>query len=219
MSDYPIFFAAHSLGGQRALQEAYSRVKRGLRVDGIYVLAPSQPGNKAIGQILWSARAQFQSVRSLRNRRDYVPYMPISIKLIGEEFCQPWPMDEINEVVNTSYDIDPDHHIENYVAGAKKIPDNPGVAITLGDAADLVERLYQTDTGWDWIHPVDGQYWAMKIMGNGARLVIPRGSVTPLDFLKDFDAAEIPVLGAMMPRGGWSGVAAVEAELDALLAN
>jgi hypothetical protein len=212
-----VFIGAHSLGAQRAFEYAYSRIKRGLRVDGIYALAPSQPGNKAITQILWAARAGM-TVRSLKNRRDFVPSLPINIALIGEEFCQPWPMDEVNETVNMSCDIDPDHHIENYVAGAHKIPDNPGVAITLGAAADQVELLYKTDQGWDWIHPVDGQYFAMRQFANGAKLLIPRGSVTPLDFLKDFDASETLVLGAKMPRGGWSGVAAVEAQLDAVLA-
>src|SRR5580692_5534659 len=100
MTDHPVFIAGHSLGGQRAFQYAYSRIKRGLRVDAIYALAPSRPGDKAIGQILWAARAGM-TVRSLKNRRDYVPSLPVSIELIGEEFCQPWPLDEINETVNT----------------------------------------------------------------------------------------------------------------------
>jgi pimeloyl-ACP methyl ester carboxylesterase len=213
-----VFIAGHSLGGQRAWQYAYSRIKRGLRVDGVYALAPSQPGDKAIGQIMWAARAGM-TVRSLKNGRDYVPSLPISIKLIGEEFCQPWPMDEINETVDMTLDADPYHHISNYVAGAKTIPDNPGVAITLGDAADQIALLYQTDQGWDWISPVDGAYWAMRRFPNGAKLMIPRGSATPLDFLLDFDASEILVQGAKMPRGGWSGVAAIESQLDEVLAT
>jgi hypothetical protein len=128
-------------------------------------------------------------------------------------------MDEINETVDMTLDADPYHHISNYVAGAKTIPDNPGVAIALGDAADQIALLYQTDQGWDWINPVNGEYAAVKAMPNGAKLAIFRGSVTPLDFLCDFDASEIVVLGAKMPRGGWNGVAAIESQLDEVLAT
>ena len=50
------------------------------------------------------------------------------------------------------------------------------------------------------------------------RLMIPRGTQTAWEWFQDFDAFQIPVLGARMPRGGWSGVAAIEAELDRVLA-
>ena len=104
------------------------------------------------------------------------------------------------------------------MAGAKKIPDNPGVAITLGDAADQIALLYNTAIGWDWIQPIDGAYWAMRNMPNGAKLMIARGSVTPLDWLCDFDAQEIVVQGAKMSRGFWSGIGPYEDALDAALA-
>ena len=211
-----VFFAAHSLGAARIWQAAYSRIKRGLRVDGIYALASPMPGNKAIRQIIFANRATM-TIRSLKNRRDHVTAVPVSIELIGEEFEQPWPFDEINELPSDN-GFFADHHIGLYQAGARKVPDNPVAAITLADAADQVARLYTDPTGWDWIHSVDGEYTAMKVMPNGAKLVIPRGSITALDWLDDFDAAEIIVHGAKMSRGFWRGVAPIESQLDAVLA-
>ena len=213
-----IFISGHSLGGQRAWQYAYSRIKRGLRVDGIYCLAPSKPGNRVIGQVLFAARAQFQAVRALKNRRDYVPSLPIDMEMIGEQYEQPWRLDEIDEAPSGPPDLDPDHAIALYVAGAKKIPDSPGVAIPLGAAADLVARLYVAADGWAWISPVSGAYAAVATLPNGARQAVFRGTQTPLEWLQDFDAAEIDVMGARMPRGGWAGVAAVQDAMDAALA-
>ena len=211
-----VFFAAHSLGAARIWQAAYSRIKRGLRVDGIYAFASPNPGDKAIGQIIFANRANM-TIRSLKNRRDIVTDVPVDIVLIGEEFVQPWTFDEINEPSGET-GLFADHHIRLYQAGARKVPDNPAAAITLADAVDEVARLYTDATGWDWINPVDGAYWAMKVMPGGAKLVIPRGSITARDWLDDFDAAEDVVLGAKMSRGFWRGVAAVEPQLDALLA-
>lgn len=215
----PIFIAGHSLGGARAFQYAYSRIKRGLRVDGIYALASPNPGDKAIGQILFANRAGM-TIRSLKNRRDLVTDVPVDIVLIGEEYVQPWTFDEINEPpVGNDYDpIFADHHIGLYQAGARKVPDNPGVAVSLADAADQIARLYQTDEGWDWINPTNGAYWAMKVMPSGARLMIPRGTVTVREWMQDLDAAQTFVLGAKMSRGFWQGVAAIEPELDRVLA-
>lgn len=210
-----IYIAGHSLGGGRAWQYAYSRIVRGLRVDGIYCLAPPRPGNHAIGKVLFDNRAKFQAVRGLWNGRDIVPAVPVDLEFLDEEYEQPWRLDEINEgPLSGSIDIDPWHHIELYVAGARKIADNPGVAVTLGDASAEIARLYSDQTGWDWINPVDGSYWALKVMPNGARLMIARGTKTAREWMMDFDAVQVDVLGARMSRGSWAGVAAVEAELD-----
>jgi pimeloyl-ACP methyl ester carboxylesterase len=221
VSDHPVYIGGHSLGGQRTYQYAYSRLTRGLRVDGIYALAPPMPGVGVIGNTFRAHQATM-SIRGLWNQRDIVPRVPVDMELLNEEFEQPWTLIETDEPPTAAtrkfIDIDPYHNIALYVAGAKKIPDDPGVAIKLGDAADLIERLYNTADGWDWINPVNGSYFAMKIMPNGARLMIPRGTQTALEWLQDFDAFQIPVLGARMPRGGWSGVAAVQDQLDAQLA-
>ena len=215
-----VYIMGHSLGGSRTWNYAYSRVVRGLRVDGIYALAPARPGDHVIGQTLFKNRAKFQAVRALWNMRDIVPALPIDLEIFDEEFEQPWRLDEITEPnIDAGYvDIDPNHNIACYIAGAKKLPAIPGVAITLGDAADLIARLYVDATGWDWINPVNGSYWAMKVMPNGAKAMIARGTKTAKEWLLDFDAIQIDVLGARMSRGFWSGVGPIEAALDAALA-
>jgi hypothetical protein len=220
VTDAPVFIGGHSLGGARAPAYAYSRIKRGLRVDGIYMLAPPKPGNHTIAQTLFSARARFQQVRSLWNGRDYVPALPIDLELLNEEYLPVWQSDEVYEppAPGTPIDLDPWHNIALYQAGARKIPDNPGVAIPLAAAADEIARLYDDVTGWDWINPVDGAYWAMKIFPSGAKLMIPRGTKTAREWLQDFDAVQIDVMGARMARGFWAGVAAVQDALDAQLA-
>jgi predicted alpha/beta hydrolase family esterase len=47
-----VFIGGHSLGAARAYEYAYARVVRGLRVDGIFALAPPNPGCAAIGKAL-----------------------------------------------------------------------------------------------------------------------------------------------------------------------
>lgn len=211
----PVYIAGHSLGAARAYEYAYSRVVRGLRVDGIYALAPPNPGCSAIGLAL----AAIPNVRSIKNGRDLVPDVPVDIEWAGEEYVQPRPFEEINEPPPAD---DHDflarwHHIGLYVAGVRKLP-GTDAAIALPDAADQVARLYLDATGWDYIHPVDGSYWAMQTMPSGARLLIPRGSVTLHDWLDDLDAGMVHVLGARMSAGFWAGVVPVQDMLDGWLA-
>lgn len=216
----PVWIGGHSLGGGRTYQYAYSRLMRGLRVDGIYALAPPMPGNSTMGNVFRKYQAAM-SVRGLWNGRDIVPKYPVDMEDLDEEFEQPWPLIEVNvpptPQTRQFIDIDPWHNINLYVAAAKTVPDDPGVAIKLGEAAELINRLYQTADGWDYLHPVNGAYWGGMRMANGARMLIPRGTETAWEWVQDFDAFEIPVLGARMSRGSWSGVAPVEPELDAFL--
>ena len=206
-----VFLGGHSLGAARVLQYAYSRIERGLPVDGVYALAPPNPGNRVIGSGLNGV-----FMRSVKNRRDLVTDVPVDIAILGEEYVQPRAFEEINEA---SDDTGPfrDHHIALYQAGCKKLVQGTA-AIDIGIAVDWVARLYETADGWDWINPIDGQYWSMIIMANGAKLMIARGSKTPLDWLDDFDAHQIDVLGACMSAGFWSGIGPIEAMLDAQLA-
>lgn len=212
MPDGDVYICGHSLGAARAYEYAFSRVKRGLRVDGIYALAPPNPGDSAIGAGL----AQVPIIRALKNRRDLVPDVPVDMPLIGEEYVQPRPFEEINEPPIGLPTLWADHSVALYVAGARKLPQY-GASVALADAADQIARLYQDATGWDWINPVDGDYWAMKIMPNGARLMLARGSVTLRDWLDDFDATMTPVLGAKMSCGFWRGIEPVQDALDAQL--
>jgi hypothetical protein len=54
-------------------------------------------------------------------------------------------------------------------------------------------------------------------MPSGAKLMIRRGTASVHDWLDDFDAIMIPVLGARMSQGFWAGVAPIESALDAQL--
>jgi hypothetical protein len=54
----------------------------------------------------------------------------------------------------------------------------------------------------------------MKRMPSGAKLMIRRGSVTVQDWLNDFDAIQIPVLGARVSQGFWAGVQPIESVMD-----
>ena len=214
----PVFIGGHSLAAARAWEYAYSRFVRGLRVDGVYALAPPNPGNRAIGML---AQKQPPNVvlLSLKNRRDLVTDVPVDIELLGEECVQPVPFTEIDQPppAGDSWGVFADHHIGLYVAGANALPAN-AAAITLGDAAGDIARLYQSDAGWDWVNPVDGQYCAMRRYANTARLMIFRGSVTEKDWLDDFDAVQIKVMGAMMSQGFWAGIGPIIDRLDGALA-
>jgi pimeloyl-ACP methyl ester carboxylesterase len=215
VSGAPVFIAGHSLGAARAFLYAWSRIKRGLRVDGIYALASPHPGDHTIAETI---SVSGPIVRSLVNGRDYVPYLPIDLEEIGEEYvpgAQPWQV--INEPPTTpGLKLDAWHAIALYQAAARKLPPTGG-AVELGDAADEVACLYVDTAGWDWINPVDGAYCAMKVMPTGARLVVFRGTITAHEWLQDFDAVQIQVMGARVSQGFWAGVAAVEDRLDETL--
>jgi hypothetical protein len=145
-----VYVGGHSLGAARAYEYAYARVKRGLRVDGIFALAPPNPGDQTIG----AALASVPLIRSLKNGRDIVPDIPVDIKWLGEQYVQPRPFEELDERP-ASNDLDflaRWHHVQLYVAGAKKLME-PGGAVTLADAADQIARLYADPSGWDWINP------------------------------------------------------------------
>jgi hypothetical protein len=217
MSGGPIFIGGHSLGAARAWEYVYSRLVRGLRVDGVYPLAPPNPGNKTIATVINMHQANL-IIQSVKNGRDLVPDVPVDLPLVGEEYVQPWPFTEINQPPpsNDSWGVFAWHHIELYQAGANALP-KTGAAIELSDAADQIAALYQTQTGWDWINPVDGFYTALKIFPNGAKLLIFRGSTTGKDWLDDFDATQIDVMNARMSRGFWAGISPIQDQLDAQL--
>jgi hypothetical protein len=208
-----VYIGGHSLGGAEAYEYAFSRIKRGLRVDGIYCLAPPRPGDSTLANTLL---ASVKVARALKNRRDIVPSVPVDIELLDEEYVQPYPLIEINEKP-TTFGLDADHNIALYVAGAQKLKPL-GVSVEIGEAAIQIARLYTDTTGWDWISTVNGRYWAMIVMPSGAKLMIRRGSVTLRDWLDDFDAVQIPVMGARVSQGFWAGVAPMESVMDQQLA-
>ena len=213
MSDAPVFVGGHSLGAARALLYAWSRLKRGKRVDGIYALAPPRPGDNYIGLNL--AASPGVIVQSLKNRRDFVTNVPVDMKLINERYEPAWPFTEVDEPGGPG--LFGDHHIDLYQAGARKLP-GIDASIQIAAAADQIARLYDDRSEWDWLHDVDGEFCSMKIMPSGARLVIFRGSITALDWLDDFDARQILIMGARVSEGFWRGVAAVQDLMDAQIA-
>ena len=204
----PVWIAGHSLGAARALLYAYARVVRGLRVDGVYALAPPQPGSGAIGLML----ARVPVVRAFRNRRDPVPLVPAHVGWLGEDYAQPHELEALNEAP-AGGGLFADHHVGLYVDGINKLATDGGAR----DAAAEVARLYVDRDGWDWAHLVDGQYWAMRVMPCGARLMIARGSKTALDWLDDFEAVQVSQFGARVSAGFWAGVGPVLGALDGAL--
>jgi len=217
MSETRIYLGGHSLGGADAYEYAYSRLVRGLRVDGIFALAPARPGDGVIG--LRFCAAPGLEIRAIANRHDPIPTVPLDIPALGEDYAQPSPLEAIDEAPPPGSDIVFGRHkVALYVSGCRKLPQGEG-PIALERAATEIARLYDDPDGWDWINPADGLYWGM-IQINGARLMIRRGSTTRKDwFREDFDAVEIGVLGARMSRGFWSGVGPIEPLLDEVLAT
>jgi hypothetical protein len=215
MSDAPIFFCGHSLGASRAILAAWSRLKRGLRVDGVYAFAPPNPGDSSIGAEFWKRPTIV--TQTLKNRRELVMDVPVDIEFLHEEYDQPWSATEINEYTRGFDTWGPfrDHRKELYVRGAGKISiDAP---VTVAQASELAARIYDTADGWDWINPVDGQWCAIKTMPSGAKLVTYRGSQTEIDWLDDFDACQITVMGSRVSQGFWRGVEASQDAVDAQL--
>lgn len=216
MADFPVFIAGHSLGASDASLYALSRVKRGLRVDGLYLFACPRPGDAAVR----SGLRPVPLIRSIKNIGDGVTDVPmdVHIKEQGWAYCDANPFEHIHEEPSfLDYMTDPffaHHHIDHYVNGVHKMPAEGG-AIGLNEAVDLVARLYDTADGWTWINPVDGLYWAMMTMPNGARAMIRRGSKTGRDwFSEDFDFTQEEKYGAHVSRGFGAGVWPVEPQLD-----
>lgn len=217
MSAQQVYILGHSLGAARAWLYAWSRIKRGLRVDGVYALASPNPGDSSIGATMETHQSAHGLIaRNLLNGRDFVGDVPVDLKMLGEEYVQPWKFTEICETPPMPRKFAAWHSIALYQAGAHKLFPSGGV-VEIGQAADIIARLYQTADGWDWINPVDGAYCAVQGTAAGAKCAIFRGSITPLDWLDDFDAIQINVLGSRVSRGFWSGVAAAQDVLDAQL--
>lgn len=215
------FIAGHSLGAADAALYAYSRVKRGLRVDGVFLFACPRPGNAVIGANLKNAAIP---LRSIRNLGDGVPDVPLDVHAaqFGWAYANVAPFEMIDEPPSfAAFMADPffaHHNISLYQMGAHELPQG-SLDITLGQAVDEVARLYTDTTDWNWISTANGLYWSMVRFPNGASLIIRRGSVTGRDWLgEDFDFNEIGLFDARVSNGFWLGVGPIENELDATVA-
>lgn len=209
-----IYIAGHSLGAARAALYTYSRMKRGLPVAGVFLFGSPHPGNRKIGLTLSGAR-----VVSCKNRRDLVTDVPVDLEFLNEEYVPAAPMVELNEKAPSgdSWGLFADHHSELYLAGARKLP-SVDAPVSAGDAAEAIIDLYNSAGSWSWEHKINGQYWCMRTLLNGAKLMVARGSTTGLDWLNDIEALQTDVLGARVSTGFWAGVGPVQDALDSAAA-
>jgi Lipase (class 3) len=216
----PVFIAGHSLGAAEAVLYAYDRVERALPVDGIYVFGCPRPGNSVIG----SALASVPVWRSIRNDLgrfpdyDLVTAVPFDIEECLD-YAQPAPFEAIAEAAapDDPWFLFRYHHSQLYQAGCRKLPPTGG-AVELTDAIDAVQDLYDNTGRWDVPNFVDGQYWGMRVMPNGARLLVFRGSATGTDWSHDLDTMQILIHAAKVSRGFWASIGLSRAALDAALA-
>ena len=214
-----IYIGGHSLGAARACLYAFSRICRGLPVDGLYLWGCPNPGSAFGGAMLLKVRFPVY----VKNLRDLFTGVPIDVKLFNEEYVRWVPQVlELNQPWSSSlgladWGILNDHHSELYQAGSHLLADPAGATLGIGAASDEMVRLYSDATGWDWIHPVDGEYWAAKRMPSGDWLALARGTVTAHEWIQDFDFAQVEFFGAKVSRGFLAGVSPIEQELDGVL--
>ena len=211
-----ILIGGHSLGAARAMQIAFDRIKRGLPVDGIICAGCPRPGDHVLRDALADHGCP---IVSLRNTHDAVTHVPWDTRLgnIGLEYVDAAPFVDVDVSYNpTLPDWGPalnGHHVQLYQQAAGQIMSPLPVAEAIDAVADLYKQMY----GWHWLHQVDGQYYGAKRLSDGSMLLISRGSTMPLDFLDDFEVAQVTVHGAELHEGFWSGVAPVLAEIDKVL--
>ena len=214
-----VFIAGHSLGAAEADLYAYSRVKRGLPVAGVYTFGNPRPGNSALG----TALAIIPVWRAIKNGvgrfpdYDLVTAVPFDIEEMLD-YAQPAPFEVIDEAPapDDPWGLFRYHHSQLYQAGCRKLaPTGPDTAVELVEAIDAVQDLYDGTGAWTTEHFVNGQYWAARRTANGAMLVVFRGSTTDLDWIHDLETRQIDLYGAKVSAGFWAGVGPCLAELDA----
>lgn len=214
----PVFIAGHSLGAAEATLYAYDRIERGLRVDGVYTFGSPRPGNSGLGSVL----AKVPLWRSIRNdggrfpHYDLITAVPFDVEHLLD-YAQPAPFESVAAmpVANDPWLMFGWHHSQLYQRGCRDLAAS-GAAVELTDAIDAVVDLYDGAGRWDVRHFVDGQYWAVRAL-NGARLLVFRGSTTPLDWMHDLRTAQMRLHGALVSEGFWAGVGASRAALDRAL--
>ncbi len=205
-----VYIAGHSLGAARASLYAFSRIKRGLPVAGVFLFGCPRPGDRAIRDTLAAI-----PIRSIKNGNDPITDVPLDIELLGEDYTEPRDFEAVNAPWNDSL---PDwgpfnaHHIELYLDGCKTLPNN-GTLLTVAQA---VYDLYNLLGKWDWDHPEDGRYWGMRRVGSD-QILVSRGSTTPYDWVENFRVIQCAIMGARVSDGFWDGVGPIESLLDATL--
>lgn len=214
------YIIGHSRGGSVAYLYAYSRLMRGLRVDGVYAWAPARPGNHVITDKFKALGLHARAFHNIADPVDPVPNTPLDLPLIDEEYEQPISFETFQQAPPSGdeWGLLASHHFALYQQGCKSL--NQGYwSLSLNQACDLTARLYDDPVhGWDTVIPIDGSYWVTLSLPSGGKAAISRGSTTGIDWIDNFKAWQIDRLGARMSAGFWVGVTAVEPELDAALA-
>jgi hypothetical protein len=217
-----IYIAGHSLGAAEACLAAWSRIRRGLPVAGVYTFGCPRPGNSELGVVL----SHVPIWRSIRNDCGHLPdydlvtAVPFDVEA-WLDYAQPAPFEAVAEqpAPNDPWLMFRYHHIELYAAGCAKLPPTgSGAGVELMDAVTAVQDLYDGTGDWTWTHFVDGQYCAIRTFTNGDKLLVFRGSETELDWIHDLETLQLDLFGAKVSRGFWSGPEAVQAAVDAVLA-
>lgn len=202
-----IYIAGHSLGAARAALYAFSRLKRGLPVDGVFLFGCPRPGDSAIRDALATI-----PVRSVKNSGDPVTDVPLDVELLDLEYLDVRQFEQVNQPYTPNLEdwgpFNP-HHIELYQEGCKTLPDNG----TLLVAVQAVYDLYNLLGTWGMTHQENGRYWGSRRVGNDLFLVA-RGSTTAYDWVEDFRFAQQEVYGAQVSEGFWDGVGPIMGLLD-----
>ena len=217
----PVFITGHSLGAAEASLYAFSRVKRGLPVDGVYTFGCPRPGNSGLGAAL-AAVPVWRAIKNGAGRfpdYDLVTAVPFDVEELLD-YAQPAPFEEIDvaPLPDDSWGLFRYHHSQLYQVGCRKLAPT-GVAVELVEAIDAVQDLYDGVGSWATKHFVDGQYWAVRKMASGAALLVFRGSTTELDWIHDLETRQVPLDGAQVSVGFWSGPSASLVALDTALAE
>lgn len=207
-----IYIAGHSLGAARAALYAFSRIKRGLPVDGVFLFGCPRPGDAVIRDTLAGV-----PVRSVKNGDDPITDVPLDVELLDLEYLNVRPFEHVSEPYTPNLqDWGPfnAHHIELYQEGCKALPDNG----TLLGAVQAVYDLYNLLGDWKMTHQENGRYWGERKVGND-RFLVARGSTTAYDWVEDFRFAQQPVYGAQVSEGFWDGVGPIMELLDGAIST
>ena len=184
-----VYITGHSLGAAEAVLVAWSRVRRGLPVDGVYVFGCPRPGNSELGVLL----SHVPVYRSIRNQiggfpdYDLVTAVPFDVEAMLD-YAQPAPFEAIAERPPPNDPLGPFqyHHSYLYAQGCAKLPPT-GYSVELTDSIGAVQDLYNGTGTWSWTNFVDGQYCAVRMFQSGDKLAVFRGSVTETDWIRDLE--------------------------------
>lgn len=212
-----VYVTGHSLGGPEAILYAWSRVRRGLPVDGVYVFGCPRPGDAELGVLM----SHVPIMRSIRNAcggfpdYDLVTAVPFDIEaFLNYANCAPFEDIAEPAAPDDPWSLFRYHHSQLYLAGCAKLPPTgSGANVELMDAIQAVQDLYDGVGPWSWTNFIDGQYCAVRTF-DGAKLAAFRGSATTLDWIRDLDTTQTDLYGAKVSRGFWACPSAVQAALD-----